>query len=393
MIAAFYDRNGYKNIYTGPTNSGVMPSDGRVWGVFADSYEGRYYQNPLTASRKGLDGRTTRGSIDDYWVYYYAPLLTYPDPFITGGWVEHTYGDAIGDYMRTSQSKFANSDAITTFYEFADGKPTPCSFIDDYVFDDGTVGRKLFYEARGYTVTECYNQKTDNYVTGGFSFAQYMAEIDAGRPVLINVTGHTMVGVGYDSASRQVYLNDTWDNTSHTMTWGGSYYGMTMEAVSIVNLSMEDVNVRTLVASISGSGSGSITSQPAGIRCGGTTKDCYENYPTGTSVILTATPAAGSTFTGWSGACSGTGTCTLVMDGARSVTATFTLNTASYNLSVSKAGNSTAPSPVNLPASTADRTARKTIPPARWLSLRQSPELVRTSPVGVEPAQEPVPAR
>ena len=341
MVAAFYDRNGYPDIYTGPTNGGVMPVDGRVWGVFADNYGGRYYQCPLTASRIGLDGRTTRGSIEDYWVYYYAPLATYPDPFITGGWTEHVYGDAIGDYMRTSQSNFNNADAITTFYEFADGKPTPCDFIDDYVFDDGTVGRKLFYEARGYTVTECYNQKTDNFTAGGFSFAQYMAEIDAGRPVLINVTGHTMVGIGYDSATNKVYLNDTWDNLTHSMTWGGSYSGMTMEAVSIVNLSLEDVSVRTLVASISGSGSGTITSLPAGIRCGVTTRDCYENFPTGTTVTLTATPAAGSSFTGWSGACTGTGTCTLVMDGARSVTASFALDATSYLLTVSKAGNGT----------------------------------------------------
>ncbi len=335
MVAAFYDRNGYPDIYTGPTNGGVMPVDGRVWGVFADNYGGRYYQCPLTASRIGLDGRTTRGSIEDYWVYYYAPLATYPDPFITGGWTEHVYGDAIGDYMRTSQSNFNNADAITTFYEFADGKPTPCDFIDDYVFDDGTVGRKLFYEARGYTVTECYNQKTDNFTAGGFSFAQYMAEIDAGRPVLINVTGHTMVGIGYDSATNKVYLNDTWDNLTHSMTWGGSYSGMTMEAVSIVNLSLDDVDVRTLTTSTRGNGGGSITSSPAGITCGSTTMDCFENYPVGTVVTLTATPTAGSFFTGWSGDCSGTGTCTLTMDKAHSVTASFEV----YTLTVSKLGS------------------------------------------------------
>jgi len=41
-------------------------------------------------------------------------------------------------------------------------------------WNDGTYGRKLFYEARGYTVTDCYNQKTDNNA-GGFTFAMYKA--------------------------------------------------------------------------------------------------------------------------------------------------------------------------------------------------------------------------
>jgi len=75
-----------------------------------------------------------------------------------------------------------------------------------------------------------------------------------------------------------------------------------------------------LTVSHNGTGSGSIASIPAGITCG---VDCSETYATGTSVSLTPTPAAGSTFAGWSGACSGTGTCDVTMDAAKSVVATF----------------------------------------------------------------------
>ena len=63
----------------------------------------------------------------------------------------------------------------------------------------------------------------------------FKAEIDAGRPVMLNLEGHTIVGIGYNDPST-VYLHDTWDYATHTMTWGGSYAGMSLLSVSIVNL-------------------------------------------------------------------------------------------------------------------------------------------------------------
>jgi len=78
----------------------------------------------------------------------------------------------------------------------------------------------------------------------------------------------------------------------------------------------------TLTVSKAGTGSGTVTSSPSGINCG---VDCTEVYTTGTSVVLTAVPTAGSSFAGWSGSCSGTGTCTVSMTQARNVTATFNL--------------------------------------------------------------------
>src|SRR4051794_24031047 len=56
------------------------------------------------------------------------------------------------------------------------------------------------------------------------------------------------------------------------------------------------------------SGGGSVRSSPAAIDCGAT---CTATLPDGTSLTLTATPSTGATFAGWSGACSGSGVCTL----------------------------------------------------------------------------------
>jgi hypothetical protein len=63
-----------------------------------------------------------------------------------------------------------------------------------------------------------------------------------------------------------------------------------------------------------------VTSAPAGITC---SLVCTATFAAGTSVTLTATPGAGSVFAGWSGACSGSASCTVVLDQARAVTARF----------------------------------------------------------------------
>jgi hypothetical protein len=79
----------------------------------------------------------------------------------------------------------------------------------------------------------------------------------------------------------------------------------------------------TLSVSGSGSGSGSVSSIPAGISCGSA---CSHAFAAGTPVTLTATAGSGSTFGGWSGGgCSGTGTCTVTLNGDTTVTADFTI--------------------------------------------------------------------
>jgi len=101
----------------------------------------------------------------------------------------------------------------------------------------------------------------------------------------------------------------------------------------IDSVQLQDGNLLSL--SKSGNGSGTISSAPGGLACGAT---CANTFEIGSSVTLTAAADTGSTFTGWSGAgCSGTGTCTVTMDAAKSVSASFALQ--SFALNVTKAGS------------------------------------------------------
>jgi Tol biopolymer transport system component len=106
-------------------------------------------------------------------------------------------------------------------------------------------------------------------------------------------------------------------------TWSGSGLSWTLRG----RLAQDDYGRLSDVApghpltvSLDGTGSGSVTSTPAGIACPGT---CATLVPDGTRVTLAATPAADSTFAGWGGDCVGTSDCVLVMDQSRQVTATF----------------------------------------------------------------------
>ncbi|MFL5942964.1 MAG: InlB B-repeat-containing protein [Gaiellaceae bacterium] len=77
---------------------------------------------------------------------------------------------------------------------------------------------------------------------------------------------------------------------------------------------------------VNGTGSGSVTSSPAGIHCPGT---CSYDFTAGTTVTLTATAATGSSFagwysTGWPPPCMGTtAPCKVTMNQADSIRATF----------------------------------------------------------------------
>ena len=229
MMFGHYDNHNYTNMYAGPTNGGVCPMTNSVWGSG---------ECPLSATHQGYDGLGQRGHVDDYWSFFGSTI----DPYF-GNWAQHTYADCTADYMGTNQyHNWNNTDGGTWFYFYTNGDP-----LYDFTLcegwtppeRDGCHGVRLFVESRGYTVITNFNQ----YIKGqgsdptkGFTFSDFQSEIDAGRPVLIQVVGHTMLGYGYNTAGSIIYIHDTWDYSNHSMTWGETYFGMQHKGVTVIRL-------------------------------------------------------------------------------------------------------------------------------------------------------------
>jgi Zn-dependent metalloprotease len=72
--------------------------------------------------------------------------------------------------------------------------------------------------------------------------------------------------------------------------------------------------------SVAVSGTGTVSSSPAGVGCGA---DCGEEFPAGSMVTLTAVAPPGWALQAWGGDCSGRAPCTLTMNGPKNVTASF----------------------------------------------------------------------
>jgi hypothetical protein len=241
MMMGYYDRTGYNNMYAGPANGGVAPTANTTWGHHTwpscdpDQDPFSHGECPFIASHQGIDGRNIPGYVDDYYTGYVCEAT---DPYVTAGRTQHT-ADCTGDFMGTSQNRWHMCDGATMFYYNSDNSAksnyTAC---ESSGYRDGCHGMRLFAESRGYTVTSNYNQRIYGYGghSAGFTYDQFKAEIDAGRPVIIQLAGHTMLGYGYDSASTTIYICNTWDHSGHAMTWGSTYSGMAHQGVTVLHL-------------------------------------------------------------------------------------------------------------------------------------------------------------
>ena len=143
--------------------------------------------------------------------------------------------------------------------------------------------------------------------------------------------------VHYYPNNTPVTLNAT-PQSGWTFTgWSGDCSGTGPCNITMSQLRSVTANFTqtTYPLTVSANGSGTVTSTDRNINCPGV---CGYGYTAGTPVTLIANPAQGWTFAGWSGACSGNGSCNVVVTQTLSVTATFTQSQGFHTLSVSISG-------------------------------------------------------
>jgi len=144
--------------------------------------------------------------------------------------------------MGTSQDNLlfgnGNVNGGTTFFYFPDGEKLHYTDLLSWGYEnlDGMYGITEYVQYSGYSVVDAFTQVTSNVNNSGFTYNDYEAEIDAGRPVVVQISGHTMLGVGYDGLGN-IDIYNTWDQGTHTMAWGGAYEGMDMWGVTVFELS------------------------------------------------------------------------------------------------------------------------------------------------------------
>lgn len=152
------------------------------------------------------------------------------------------------------------------------------------------------------------------------------------------IVNSSAAGITCGSDCTETYVSGTKVTLSIGVLPGGYYFSgwtggctgnsttctVTMNANKTVTANFASYQSNTLTVKRTGVGLGTVASNPAGINCGA---DCTETYVTGSipakvTLSLTYIPG-GYYFGGWSGACTGTGSCVITMDASKTVTANF----------------------------------------------------------------------
>jgi hypothetical protein len=268
MLMGYYDRNGYGNL----DYANIMPG-----GVAElDTYPMDLQNVPVDLPRgpsiyAANDMIASPGHITDFFTGDYGAIDDDADP------LTHEF-DCLADFMGTSQENYpymdlGNGGTWLWAWDTVPGDRLHYYNLPGYGIAEysGMYGIYEYLDYRGYGdhVLGLFNQTTSN-LTGeffgydgpyvGFTFEDYMREVDAGRPVLLHILhpvqgwGHSVFAFGYDEAEQLVYLHDTWDDPDqtdpvmHSMEWTGDYYGAVLFMATALQLEIPEPGTTVLFA-------------------------------------------------------------------------------------------------------------------------------------------------
>ena len=227
MMLGYYDRYGYMGYDVSNVINGTVEKNSR--GLDGNKYNMNAFDTVMGSAI------ASREHVSHF--YETTPEAELPYTYVGDSITLNTAEwNCIADYLGTNQYWRYNGDLSTSFYpdstlasiKDADWEETITSGSTSKTippkYIDVKYGLELYLEQAGYQLDQVKtaSHTTDN-AGGTFTFEDYKAEIDAGRVVIIGITEHAMVGYGYDDATREIILDDTYDHDCR-MKWGGTYY-------------------------------------------------------------------------------------------------------------------------------------------------------------------------
>lgn len=246
MVLGYYDLYGYRGKDYSDLIEGVVALDSR--GSDGNKYNMNEFDSALGRaiatedyvyrffSRYDLDIVTGKKP-GSYWTTSGEEELEYS--FTNGGEGPDLRTDVwncLADYLGTGQVWRGNGNYATSFststletilnqywsQTYVDSEMGISRTIDGR-YTDMLYGLYLYVQEKGYSLdVESTGTYTVDVDGGDFTFEDYMLEIDAGRPVLISITGHSMVGYGYNAETREIIFDDCYD-ADKRMAWDGFY--------------------------------------------------------------------------------------------------------------------------------------------------------------------------
>ncbi|MBL8644038.1 MAG: hypothetical protein JNK21_08885 [Rhodospirillaceae bacterium] len=251
--------------------------------------------------------------------------------------------DRVGDFNRIHTVRAATrADLIAVLADYGTGSSCGLGWINTTLTQSNIATRARF----GVSLTNALNclPGTFTHEVGhnlGANHDRYVVDDDVPGPTgynygYIDTTARFMDVMAYSDQCQDLNITCTEIQyfSNPNVTYNGRPVGIADTLPTAANNARKIREMMVFVAqfgesltqssspllSVLLSGTGTITSSPSGINCGNT---CSAKFTSGANVTLTATPTVGWQFAGWSGACTGTGTCTVTMNGAVNVTGTF----------------------------------------------------------------------